>query len=144
MTIITAILATLASDFVETALENSYNSLKLALKRKFPKNRQLVCAIDGCEKNPDSQAWQAVLVEELEKAKVDDDPDIINLAQQLIKEIEFIPNGKSLVENTTHKIDRYRIHNETNLYRIHNGNQTQYIDKYIENVIIYYTKSSEN
>ncbi len=71
--ITTAIVAALVSDLSKTAIKNSYNALKNALKKKFGSESDLIEAVNGLEKKPDSKGRKATLQEEVEIAKVNDD-----------------------------------------------------------------------
>ncbi|NES87694.1 MAG: hypothetical protein F6K10_43790 [Moorea sp. SIO2B7] len=82
-TITTAIIAALSKN----AIKDSYNVLKAALKKKFGEKSDLVDAVDKLEKKPDSEGRKAMLQEEVEIAKVNDDPDIVKLAEELLKQL---------------------------------------------------------
>ncbi|NEO33764.1 MAG: hypothetical protein F6K36_25755 [Symploca sp. SIO3C6] len=86
--ITTAIVAALASDLTKTAIKHSYNALKSAFKEKFGSDSDLVEAVNGLEKKPDSEGRKVTLQEEVENAKVNDDPDILQLAQELLKQVK--------------------------------------------------------
>ena len=86
-TITTAIIAALAN-LSKDAIKDSYNALKSALKKKFGSESEVVDAVEGLEKKPDSKGRQATLQEEIENAKVNDDIEIVQLAQELLKQLE--------------------------------------------------------
>ncbi len=96
----TAIVAALASDLTKTAIKNSYNALKNALKKKFGSESDLVEAVNGLEKKPDSEGRKATLQEEVENAKVNDDPEIIQLAQDLLAQLKEQPGGQQVITQT--------------------------------------------
>ena len=85
--ITTAIIAALAAVSTD-AIKDSYNALKSALKKKFGSESEVVDAVEGLEKKPDSKGRQATLQEEIENAKVNDDIEIVKLAQELLKQLE--------------------------------------------------------
>ncbi len=96
----TAIVAALASDLTKTAIKNSYNALKNALKKKFGSESDLVEAVNGLEKKPDSEGRKATLQEEVENAKVNDDSEIIQLAQDLLAQLKEQPGGQQVITQT--------------------------------------------
>ena len=98
--ITTAIVAALVSDLTKTAIKNSYNALKNALKKKFGSESDLVEAVNGLEKKPDSEGRKATLQEEVENAKVNDDPEIIQLAQDLLAQLKEQPGGQQVITQT--------------------------------------------
>ena len=81
--ITTAILAALAN-LSKDAIKDSYNALKNALKKKFGSESDLVDAVNKLEKKPDSEGRKATFLEEAEAAKVNDEPEILQLAQDLL------------------------------------------------------------
>ncbi len=85
--ITTAIIAGLAG-LSKDAIKDSYNALKAALKKKFGSDSEVVNAVEGLEKKPDSKGRQTTLQEEIENAKVNDDIEIVQLAQELLKQLE--------------------------------------------------------
>ncbi len=97
--ITTAILAALA-DLSKDAIKDGYNALKAALKKKFGSKSDLVDAVDKLEKKPDSEGRKATLQEEVEIAKVNDDPNIIRLAQDLLDKIKEQPGGQQIINQT--------------------------------------------
>ena len=97
--ITTAIIAALAN-LSKDAIKDGYGALKAALKKKFGSESDLVDAVEGLEKKPDSEARKAMLQEEVEIAKVNDDPDIIQLAQDLLDKIKEQPGGQQIINQT--------------------------------------------
>ena len=85
--ITTAIIAGLAG-LSKDAIKDSYNALKAALKKKFGSDSEVVNAVEGLEKKPDSKGRQTTLQEEIENAKVNDNAEIVQLAQELLKQLE--------------------------------------------------------
>ena len=84
--ITTAIVAALAN-LSKDVIKDSYDALKAGLKKKFGEKSDLVVAVDNLEKKPDSEARKATVQEEVEIAKVNDDPEILKLAQELLKQL---------------------------------------------------------
>ena len=89
-------LANLSKD----AIKDGYGALKGVLQKKFGDKSDLVDAVDKLEKKPDSEGRKAILQEELEIAKVNDDPDIIQLAQDLLDKIQEQPGGQQTINQT--------------------------------------------
>jgi hypothetical protein len=98
-TITTAIVAALAN-LSKDAIKDSYVALKDALKKKFGETSDLVDAVDKLEKKPDSEARKATVQEEIEIAKVNDDPDILKLVQDLLDKIKEQPDGQQVITQT--------------------------------------------
>ena len=100
--ITTAIMAALAN-LSKDAIKDGYNALKAAFKKKFGSESDLVDAVEKLEKKPDSEGRKATVQEEIEAAKVNDDPDIIRLAQDLLDKIKEQPGGQqTITQNISH------------------------------------------
>jgi hypothetical protein len=97
--ITTAIVAALAN-LSQDACKDGYVALKDALKKKFGDKSDLVDAVDKLEKKPDSEARKATVQEEVEIAKVNDDPDILKLVQDLLDKIKQQPGGREIINQT--------------------------------------------
>ena len=97
--ITTAIIAALAG-LSKDAVKDSYNALKAALKKKFGSESEVVDAVKGLEKKPDSKGRQATLQEEIENAKVNDEVEIVQLAQDLLDKIKEQPGGQQIINQT--------------------------------------------
>lgn len=97
--ITTAIVAALAN-LGKDAIKDGYVALKNALKEKFGDKSDLVDAVDKLEKKPDSEARKATVQEEVETAKVNDDPDILKLVQDLLDKIKEQPGGQEIINQT--------------------------------------------
>ena len=97
--ITTAIVAALAN-LSQDACKDGYVALKDALKKKLGDKSDLVDAVDKLEKKPDSEARKATLQEEVEIAKVNDDPDIRKLVQDLLDKIKEQPGGQEIINQT--------------------------------------------
>lgn len=97
--ITTAIIAALAN-LSKDAINDCYGGLKGALKKKFGETSDLVDAVDKLEQKPDSEGRKAMLQEEIETAKVNDDPDLLRLAQDLLDKIKEQPGGQQIINQT--------------------------------------------
>jgi len=69
------------------------------LQRKFANNSEVVEAVDKLEKKPDSEGRKGMLKEELEDAGVDHDPEVRQVAQELLKQLEAQPGGEAHIQN---------------------------------------------
>ncbi len=67
--ITTAIVAAILSELTKSAVKNSYDALKTALKKKFGSDSDLMDAVNKLEKKPDSEGRKATLQEEVETVK---------------------------------------------------------------------------
>ena len=97
--ITTAIIAAVAA-LSKDAIKDSYNALKSALKRKFGSDSDIVDAVEGLEKKSDSKGRQATLQEEIENVKVNDDEEIVQLAQNLFNQLKDEPGGQQIINQT--------------------------------------------
>lgn len=84
--ITTALVGALAN-ISKDAVKDGYDALKGALQKRFGDKRDLIDAVDKLEQKPDSPARQAIVQEEMETAKINDDPDLVRLAQELLKQL---------------------------------------------------------
>jgi hypothetical protein len=89
-----------AKDTAGVAVKDAYNGLKELIKNKFGDKTDLVDAVDKLEKKPDSEARKATVKEEIETAKVNDDPEILKLAQDLLDKIKEQPGGQEIINQT--------------------------------------------
>ena len=97
--ITTAIIAALAN-LSKDAIKDSYDALKSALKKKFGSDSDVVDAVEGLEKKPDSEGRKGTLQEEIEGAKVNDDVEIVQLAQDLLNKLKDEPGGQQIINQT--------------------------------------------
>ncbi len=84
---------------VENVLVDAYTGLKMVLKRKFGDDSEVVEAVDKLEKDPNSDWRQGMLKEMLEDAAVDQDPEVRQVAQELLKQLQAQPGGEAHVQN---------------------------------------------
>jgi hypothetical protein len=97
--ITTAIIAGLAS-LSKDAVKDGYEALKAVLKKKFSGKSDLLDAVDKLEKKPDSEARKATVQEEIEIAKVNDDPEVRTLAEDLLNCVKEQPGGQEIINQT--------------------------------------------
>lgn len=72
-----------AKSTVESIVKDSYEGIKLFIKKKFGNK----VAVEEMEKNPNSESKRGSLKEDLESANAGNDPELISLAKQLIEAI---------------------------------------------------------
>ena len=87
-------------DVAGTAIKYAYEGLKTLIKKKFGETSDLVDAVDKLEKSPDREDRKATVKTELEIVKVNDDPDIIKLAQDLLDKLKEQPGGQEIINQT--------------------------------------------
>lgn len=80
----------------KTAVVDAYNGLKNIIKKKFGKS-DLSDAIEKLEAKPDSKSRLEVLQEEVETAKANQDSEILQLAQELIKLLQNTSKGDQII-----------------------------------------------
>lgn len=97
--ITTAIVAALAS-LSKDVIKDGYDALKAVIMKNFGEHKDLVDAIDKLEKKPDSEARKAAIQEEVEIARVNDDPEILTLVQNLLDKIKEQPGGQEIINQT--------------------------------------------
>lgn len=87
-------------------LKSIYDDLKSTLARKFGKNSDLLDAVNRLEKKPASQGRKATLQEEVDNASVNESPEILQLAQDLLKKLTDQANEKQFISQTQTNIVR--------------------------------------
>ena len=122
--ITTAIVAALAN-LSQDACKDGYVALKDALKKKFGDKSDLVDAVDKLEKKPDSEARKATVQEEVEIAKVNDDPDILKLVQDLLDKIKQQPGGQEIINQTqTNTVSGVNVGGDFNFAPVQEGKKS--------------------
>jgi hypothetical protein len=94
----TAIIAALGNMGVK-AVGDAYEGVKALVLRKFGADSDLADAVKKLEKQPDAQARQLLLKEELEAAGADKDEEIIKAAQALLDAVKAQPGGEEAVRS---------------------------------------------
>lgn len=85
--ITTSIIAAIAN-LGKDAINDSYKALKFALKKKFGTSSDLLDAVNKLEKSPDRDDRKATLKIEVEISKINNDSELLNLAQNLLDKIK--------------------------------------------------------
>ncbi|TFI54894.1 hypothetical protein BLD44_007905 [Mastigocladus laminosus UU774] len=101
--ITTAIVAAVAG-ISSSAIKDSYEALKAALKKKFGEKSKVVNAVNELEGTPDSKGRQVTLQEEVEKAKAVDDLELCQLAQDLLNKVKEQPGGQQVINQTVSNV----------------------------------------
>jgi len=103
--ITTAILAALAAGAVsgatkvgEQVIADAYAKLKELLGKKFGAKSKVVKAVKDLEANPKSAARKEVVKEEVAAAKADQDKELLQAAQALIKSVKALPGGIQIIQ----------------------------------------------
>lgn len=119
--ITTAIIAALAA-LSKDAIEDSYNALKSALKKKFGSQSNVVDAVEGLEKKPESEGRQATLQEEIANARVNDDTEIVRLAQDLLNKLQNQSGRQQTINQTqTNTVSGNTVGRDLNFAPTQNG-----------------------
>lgn len=77
-----------AGDVGQSVIVDGYRQLKSLLARRFGGHSQVVQAVDAVESRPESAARRGVLTEEIANSGADRDPEIVDLAQDLLDRIQ--------------------------------------------------------
>jgi hypothetical protein len=103
--ITTAILAAIAAGAVagvtkvgEQVIVDAYAKLKELLGKKFGAKSKIVKAVKELEANPKSVARKDVVKEEVATAKADQDEELLQAAQALIKSVKAMPGGTQIIQ----------------------------------------------
>ncbi len=99
-----AIVTGLAIPTAKDVIKDGYEALKAALKKKFGDQSDVVDAVEKLEKKPDSEARKATVQEEVEIAKVNDDPEIVKLAQDLLNQLKEQPGGQQVINQNVSNV----------------------------------------
>ncbi len=95
--ITTAIVAALAADLSKSVIQASYKALKSALEKKTGSSSDLLDSIDQLEKSPNREDRQSTVGVEVGIAKVNDDPNLVKLAEDLLNQIKDQPSGEQII-----------------------------------------------
>ena len=82
----------------EQAIVDAYAKLKELLGKKFGTKSKVVKAVKDLEANPKSEARKAVIKEEVAAAKVDQDKELLQVAQALLKSVKALPGGTQIIQ----------------------------------------------
>ena len=97
MAIVTAITTGVTSGTTEVGKQvivDAYRALKKLLQQKFGSESKVVKAVEEVEGTPDSKGRQQTLQEEVAKVHADQDPELVQAAQGLLKQLG-LPSASS-------------------------------------------------
>lgn len=86
------------TDVGKQAIVDAYQGLKALLKQKFGADSKVVKAVDDVEGTPNSKGRREVLQEEVANAHADQNADILQAAQALLKQIQAQPGGEQHIQ----------------------------------------------
>ncbi len=97
-----AIVAALAAGLTEVGkntIVDAYTGLKSLLKKKFGDDSKVVKAVDNLEEEKDSKGRQLTLQEQIAKVKADQDQELVQAAQVLLREVRSQPGGEQRIQS---------------------------------------------
>lgn len=103
--VITTIIGALAGSASRKIFDESYNTLKALLNRKFGNDSEVAKAIDRLEAKPESQGRKRVLEEELLAVKAHEDREVQQAAQALQSCLTFASCRQVAVGNNIAQVD---------------------------------------
>ena len=87
-----------ATKLGELVVSDTYSKLKETLGKKFGSKSNVVKAVEELEANPKSTARKEVVEEEVAAAKADQDQELLQLAQSLLKSVKALPGGTQIIQ----------------------------------------------
>jgi len=90
---ITLAIITALSNLSQTAIQDAYTAFKGALQKKYGIKSELLESVNKLEQKPDSKARQSVLQEEVANAKADQDPRLLQTANELLEKLKELPGA---------------------------------------------------
>jgi len=91
---ITLAITTALANLGQTAIQDAYNAFKAALQKKYGIKSELLESVDKLEQKPDSKARRNLVEEEVANAKADQDPKLLQIANELVEKLKEIPGAK--------------------------------------------------
>ncbi len=82
----------------ESAFVGSYQELKAALRHTFGDQSEVVKVVDMLENRPDSKSRQMMLMEVVQHAQPDQDPNVRKAAQEVLDRLKEQPGGEQHVQ----------------------------------------------
>jgi len=83
----------------KTAITDAYQKLKGLLVNKFGAKSKVVTAVDDLEEEHDSKGCQLTLQEQIAKVKADQDQELVQAAQVLLRELRSQPGGEQHIQS---------------------------------------------
>jgi hypothetical protein len=96
-TAIVAVVTAGVTDIGKKAFADVYQGLKGLIKSKFGQDNKISKAIADLEDNPELKGRQLVLAENMAMEKADQDPELINIAKQLVQALNKTEAGRRAV-----------------------------------------------
>lgn len=93
-----AVATTGLTEVGKTALLDAYTALKAKIKQRFGHKHPIVDAIEAVEAKPASQGRQTTLVEEISEAHVDQDAELLQLAERVQKILGEQAKGNASIQ----------------------------------------------
>jgi hypothetical protein len=84
----------------ESVIKDSYEALKAAIARKCGVDSDITQAVDHLEKRPESTGRLETLKEEIQNAKLIENPEILKLATELVSKLKELPDGERIINQT--------------------------------------------
>jgi hypothetical protein len=85
---ILAALPALATDLVKSSVQDAYQGLKSAIRRKLGATSAVAKSVDELEANPKSKDQVTVLAENIAAEKLTSDPDVMRALARLVDELK--------------------------------------------------------
>ena len=82
----------------EQVISDVYGKLKELLGKKFGPKSKVVKAVKELEANPTSAARKEVVREEIAAIKADQDRELLQIAQSLLKSLKALPGGTQIIQ----------------------------------------------
>lgn len=76
------------------SLVGAYETLKEAIQKKTHMAESVIESIENLEQKPESKALQEVVVEEIAAARLFDDTELVEIAQELLVSLERMHQGQ--------------------------------------------------
>lgn len=87
-----------AGEVSKQGLVDAYQGLKSLLRHKFGDEAPVVQAVTDVENAPDSKGRQIVLAEEVEKVGAEADPELVQAADEVQKQVAEQPGGSQMIQ----------------------------------------------
>lgn len=91
---VTLAIVTALANLSQAAIQDAYTAFKAALQKKYGIKSELLESVNKLEQKPDSKARQSVLQEEVASTKADQDPKLIQAANELLEKLKKLPGTK--------------------------------------------------
>ena len=89
------------------AIVDAYTGLKALIVGRFGADSDVVDAVEGVEKRPDSDGRKSTLTEEAELAKLQNDKEIVAAAEKLMTLLKETPAGEKMAQNIQSAVGSY-------------------------------------